>query len=189
MCGEKVIVECRRGDCLTKHILWLRVAALMAVAWIPAWAQQPKFEAADIHNSTTLRTFALSFGGVVLASATFGPADTFTAACGMEPPPELPPPAAPELPERERLGALNKRETKKLFAQLTSAAALLKVEEAAATNAPETVRAATPWREGAYSVAYDARVDTTFQHRLRHYPMTAATVAAFAERRAGKDKF
>lgn len=117
------------------------------------------------------------FGGVVFASATFGPADTFTAACGMEPPPELPPPAAPELPERERLGALNKRETKKLFAQLTSAAALLKVEEAAATNAPETVRAATPWREGAYSVAYDARVDTTFQHRLRHYPMTAATVA------------
>ena len=38
----------------------------MALALIPAWAQQPKFEIADIHNSTTLRTFALSFGGVVL---------------------------------------------------------------------------------------------------------------------------
>jgi Rad3-related DNA helicase len=117
------------------------------------------------------------FGGVVLASATFGPADTFAAACGLEQPPELPPPAPPELPEQERLGALNKRETRKLFAQLTSAAALLKVEEAAASSVPETVRAATPWREGAYTVAYDARVDTTFQHRLRHYPLTAATVA------------
>ncbi len=48
-----------------KMILWLRMAALM-VALIPVWAQQPKFEIADIHNSTTLRTFALSFGGVVL---------------------------------------------------------------------------------------------------------------------------
>ncbi len=49
-----------------KMILWLRLAALMAVALIPAWAQQPKFEIADIHNSTTLRTFALSFGGVMI---------------------------------------------------------------------------------------------------------------------------
>jgi uncharacterized protein (TIGR03435 family) len=49
-----------------KMILWLRMAALMAVALIPASAQQPKFEIADIHNSTTLRTFALSFGGAVL---------------------------------------------------------------------------------------------------------------------------
>ncbi len=49
-----------------KMILWLRMAALMAVALNPAWAQQPKFDIADIHNSTTLRTFALSFGGVVL---------------------------------------------------------------------------------------------------------------------------
>jgi uncharacterized protein (TIGR03435 family) len=47
-------------------ILWLTMAALMTVALIPARAQQPKFEIADIHNSTTLRTFALSFGGVVL---------------------------------------------------------------------------------------------------------------------------
>jgi uncharacterized protein (TIGR03435 family) len=48
-----------------KMILWLRLAALIEVALIPAWAQ-PRFEIADIHNSTTLRTFALSFGGVVL---------------------------------------------------------------------------------------------------------------------------
>lgn len=38
-----------------KTIPWLRMAALMGVALIPAWAQ-PKFEIADIHNSATLRT-------------------------------------------------------------------------------------------------------------------------------------
>ncbi len=121
------------------------------------------------------------FGGVVLASATFGPGETFAAACGLQEPPAPPPAPAPVLPEADRLGALNKRETKKLFAKLTNAAALLKVEEEAGARAPETVRAATPWREGAYDVAYDARVDTTFQHRLRHYPLTAATVISLRQ--------
>lgn len=39
------------------------------------------------------------------------------------------------------------------------------------------LRAHTPWRDGAYDVAVDARVDTTFQHRSRHFALTAATVA------------
>lgn len=42
------------------------MAALVAGSLLPVWAQQPKFEVADIHNSPTLRSFALSFGGVVL---------------------------------------------------------------------------------------------------------------------------
>jgi Rad3-related DNA helicase len=40
------------------------------------------------------------------------------------------------------------------------------------------VRAHTPWRDGAYDVAVDLRVDTTFQHRQRHLETTGATVAA-----------
>jgi len=44
--------------------------------------------------------------------------------------------------------------------------------------APMHVVARTPWRDGAYNVAFDARVDTTFQHRSRHFATTAATVAA-----------
>jgi DNA excision repair protein ERCC-2 len=40
------------------------------------------------------------------------------------------------------------------------------------------VRAPTPWRDGAYDVAVDLRVDTSFQHRQRHIETTAATVAA-----------
>ncbi|MGD1032271.1 MAG: helicase C-terminal domain-containing protein [Opitutaceae bacterium] len=67
------------------------------------------------------------FGGVVLATATPGPWDSFGAACGTP-----------------------------LFG----------------------IRAATPWRAGAYEVACDVRVDTTFQHRARYFAVTAATVAA-----------
>jgi Rad3-related DNA helicase len=42
----------------------------------------------------------------------------------------------------------------------------------------EHLRAATPWRDGAYDVAVDVRVDTTFQHRQRHIGTTADTVRA-----------
>ncbi len=49
-----------------KMILWWSMAALMVAASIPAWAQQPKFEIADVHNSTTLRQFAVSVGPVLL---------------------------------------------------------------------------------------------------------------------------
>lgn len=36
----------------------------------------------------------------------------------------------------------------------------------------------TPWRDEAYTVAYDVRVDTSYRHRASHLPLTAATVAA-----------
>ncbi|HVS52539.1 MAG TPA: helicase C-terminal domain-containing protein [Opitutaceae bacterium] len=124
------------------------------------------------------------FGGVVLASATLTPIDNFSAACGLdlsfaaEPPAlssELSAAAAPE-----KLGALTKRATRKLYTQLTSAADLLRVEEARDAASPALLRAHTPWRDGAYDVAFDARVDTTFQHRSHHYTTTAATVGALS---------
>jgi len=43
-----------------KRIAWLWLTCL-----IPAVAQQPKFEIADLHNSTTLRAYVQSFGGVL----------------------------------------------------------------------------------------------------------------------------
>ena len=42
----------------------------------------------------------------------------------------------------------------------------------------QPIRAATPWRDGAYDVAVDLRVDTSFQHRQRHIATTAETVAS-----------
>jgi DNA excision repair protein ERCC-2 len=121
-----------------------------------------------------------SFNAVLLASATLTPTATFAAAIGLDSPPalsalDLPPSDLP--PPPDRLGALNKRTTKKLFKQLTSAADLLKVEEARELAAPTLIRAHAPWRDHAFDVAIDARVDTSYQHRARHSATTAATVA------------
>jgi DNA excision repair protein ERCC-2 len=43
------------------------------------------------------------------------------------------------------------------------------------------VTAHTPWRDAAYDIAYDIRVDTTFQQRARHAGTTADTIAALHE--------
>ena len=115
------------------------------------------------------------FGGVVLASATLTPVDGFATACGLDAPPELPP--APPPPAPSRLGTLNKRDTQKLYRQLTSGAELLRVEEARTAASPALLRAHAPWRDGRYDLAFDARVDTTFQHRALHYTTTATTIA------------
>jgi Rad3-related DNA helicase len=129
------------------------------------------------------------YGGVVLASATLTPLDGFVTACGLDassrPDAEIrarsraaPSPATATVDAPERLGNLNKRDTKKLYKQLTSAAELLRVEEARDAAAPALLRAHAPWREGTYDIAFDSRVDTTFQHRSRYFPTTATTVTA-----------
>jgi len=41
-----------------------------------------------------------------------------------------------------------------------------------------SVTAHTPWRDAAYDIAYDIRVDTTYQQRARHAGTTADTIAA-----------
>ena len=115
------------------------------------------------------------FGGVVFASATLRPLDGFAAACGLaEPPAPAPSPA----PTPERLGQLTKRDTRRLFRQLTSAAALLREEEQRDAASPRLLTAHAPWRDGAYDVACDLRVDTSYQQRGRHHGTTAATAAA-----------
>jgi DNA excision repair protein ERCC-2 len=45
-------------------------------------------------------------------------------------------------------------------------------------GALQHLRAAAPWRDGAYEVAVDLRVDTTFQQRQRYVSTTAETVRA-----------
>jgi DNA excision repair protein ERCC-2 len=125
------------------------------------------------------------FGGIVLASATLSPIDAFAAACGLaEPPPPTPvPTAARVIPER--LGSLTKRATKQLYRQVSSGAELLRVEEQRAAESLHLVTAHTPWREGAYDVAYDVRVDTSYQQRDRHRSTTARTIAALGHTAGG----
>ncbi|GAB5562467.1 MAG: ATP-dependent DNA helicase [Synoicihabitans sp.] len=47
------------------------------------------------------------------------------------------------------------------------------------------VQAITPWRDGAYDVAVDLRVDTRYQQRAQHHPTTAKTVAALVAAAGG----
>jgi Rad3-related DNA helicase len=127
-----------------------------------------------------------AFGGVVLMSATLSPVEAVAAACGLDEVgrvvPDEPAPTRltgtvrPTPPER--LGDLNKRETKKLYRHLTSAADLLRVEEERDSARPRFLRAPAPWRDAAYEVAVDIRVETTLRRRGEFYPTTAATVEA-----------
>jgi DNA excision repair protein ERCC-2 len=117
------------------------------------------------------------FGGVMLASATLAPLDAFATACGLDaPPPELE--TAPRATSPDRLGKLTKRATKQLFRQLSRGADLLRVEETKEAEQLHLVRARAPWRDGAYDVAFDARVDTSYQERERHRRTTAETILA-----------
>jgi Rad3-related DNA helicase len=126
-----------------------------------------------------------AFGGVVLTSATLQPADVFAANCGLDKPPPgaaQPEPVAPPA----ALGKLSRR-ARKALRDLTSGAELLKVEEAKEDAQPRLLRAPAPWRDHAYTVAIDARVDTSFQHRTHYFGVTAATVAALHKAALGQN--
>jgi Rad3-related DNA helicase len=109
---------------------WLRESAFPRLLWCPRTGELrfTCFDAAAMIGGT-LR----AYGGVIFATATPGPAEIFTEACGLA------------------------GDTARPLARVT---------------------AHTPWREGAYNVAYDVRVDTTYRQRARHHATTAATVAA-----------
>jgi len=148
--------------------------------WSP---QQGELVATCLDAAAAIGPTLRSFGAVVLASATLTPTATFATACGLDtlPTTEAEPPAtAPQ-----RLGKLGKRETRKLYTQLTSGAELLKVDEAGARAAPHLVRAHAPWRDHAYDVAIDLRVDTTYQQRAHYYTTTATTVETLHAMAAG----
>jgi Rad3-related DNA helicase len=113
------------------------------------------------------------FGGVILATATPPPADSLPEILGLG---RADVEAEPTLGDGP-LGELTRRETRRLAARVTSAASLLRASDAR-EGSLAWVRAATPWRDGAYDVAFDVRVDTTFQRRAQHYATTARTVAA-----------
>ena len=117
------------------------------------------------------------FAGVILSTATPGPTHAFAQALGL---------AVPEVKVAktthctpERLGDLTKRQTRKLHKHLTSGADLLRAAEEAEAASLFRVEAEAPWRAGAYDVAYDLRVDTSFQRRSEATPVTAETLVRF----------
>lgn len=150
----------------------LKRSGLPRLWWSP---RDSELQLTCLDAATAIGSTLREFGGVVLASATLTPVEGFSESCGLAAPPEV---AAAQVAPPERLGKLTKRDTKKLYRQLTSAAELLRVEEARDAASPAHLHAHAPWREGTYDVAIDARVDTTFQHRTHHLPTTADTIVA-----------
>ncbi len=160
----------------------LRSSAVSTLLWCPR-AGELHFTCLDAPGliGPTLR----AFGGVILASATLQPAEVFAAACGLDDWGDGMPVAGVKAEPPAALGKLSRR-ARKTLREMTSGAALLQVAEARDAARPRLLQARAPWREHAYVVGVDTRVDTTFQHRAHHYAATAATVEALQAAAAGK---
>ena len=136
---------------------WLADPALKKLLWTPR-AGELHFTCIDAADTIgeTLRTF----GGAVFASATLTPTDAFTSAIGL----------SPSLVSNLKSPVSNSpASVPMLSSQLSTLSS---------STSPTHLRAHTPWRDAAYDLAVDARVDTTFHHRSRHFATTAATIAA-----------
>ncbi len=136
---------------------WLRESAFPRLLWCPR-AGELRFTCLDAAAmiGETLR----AYGGVIFATATPGPAEIFAEACGLGPPQvngDATPSSRRDTPTATGSSRLQLPASEPPFARVT---------------------AHTPWREGAYDVAYDVRVDTSYRQRARHHTTTAATVAA-----------
>ncbi len=133
---------------------WLGNPQLKKLLWSPR-AGELHFTCIDAADAIgeTLR----EYGGVIFASATLSPSDAFAESCGLN---TLRPSGTPLF--RGELEV----DSSSLERGMTQRAGVC------------SVTAHTPWRAGAYDVAVDARVDTSFQQRVKFHPVTAATVEA-----------
>jgi len=135
---------------------WLASAQLKKLLWCPRPGELA-FTCIDAADAigATLR----EYGGVVFASATLTPQAEFAEACGLAVVGRGLSPTDVQMsgvkPDPQQVAA---------YAQLT---------------------AQTPWRDHAYDIAVDARVDTTFQHRSHYYATTASTIAALQDAAGG----
>ncbi|MDB6126182.1 MAG: helicase, partial [Verrucomicrobia bacterium] len=145
---------------------WLADARLKKLLWCPR-AGELSFTCLDAADAigATLR----EYGGVVLASATITPADEFAESCGINHCGLRIADCGLGGPETD----INRVQPGQFVDGLSSDQSAIRDPQSAIL-----LRAHTPWRDGAYDIAVDARVDTTFQHRSRHFAMTAATIAA-----------
>ena len=162
---DTAALDPRQADCLwltSELSLWLKTVTLQRLLWSPV---QGELHFTCLDAAPFIGETLRSYGGVVLASATIGSPEDFAQAIGLE----GGGPMAEDRGQRSEVRS-QRPETRGQSgeqAELPAGEALL-----------STVVAHTPWRDGAYDIAYDVRVDTTYQQRERHYPTTAATIEA-----------
>ncbi len=135
------------------------------------WSPRPAtLRATCLDASAWIAECLLPFGGSILMSATLAPYDAFRASCGLEGP-AAPRPArathAPKTPATSEGNAPAGSQRKG-----SAPGAVLAIGHAA-------------WRDEAYQVAVDCRVDTRLKQRARHYETTARTVAALVDQSPG----
>lgn len=110
------------------------------------------------------------FSGSILMSATLTPLDSFRASCGLTPPRSVRPTSPP----------LNAGESS------AKAPSPQRGGDPLAESVPSVDAIGhASWRDDAYTVAIDCRVDTRLKQRDRHYETTARTVAALCAESAG----
>ncbi len=130
---------------------WLQDARLTKLLWCP---RDGELALTCLDASAAIGETLRAYGGVVFSSATLTPTEAFLENTGLTN-------TGLGIPETGKVGTAESELSGIRFPQ----------------SGISALRALTPWRDGAYDVAVDARVDTTFQHRSRHYALTAATVA------------
>ena len=128
------------------------------------------------------------YAGVIFATATPGPAASFAEACGLEGDLKaetgnlkLTAPSAPQASglRPQPSSVASSAQVSGLSPQVSSAPPQVSSSSPQVSSAGLAgVTAHTPWRDHAYEIAYDIRVDTTYQQRARHAPTTADTIAA-----------
>lgn len=138
---------------------WLQDARLAKLLWCP---REGELALTCLDASAAIGETLQAYGGVVFASATLTPTAAFLENTGLAN-------TGLRIPETGKVDPAGS-ELSGIRYQQSGISAL---------------RAQTPWRDGAYDVAVDARVDTTFQHRSRHFALTAATVATLQAAASG----
>jgi len=131
---------------------WLREATFQKLLWSP---RQGELRFTCLDAAPAIGATLADYGAVVFASATFGPIATFGETVGL---------AGDNLVFKQDSGA-------GLVSEAVGTS-----QPAAVSGALGRVLAHTPWREGAYRVAYDLRVETTFKKRAEYAGVTASTV-------------
>ena len=140
---------------------WLRDARLTKLLWCP---REGELAFTCIDAAPAIGETLRAYGGVVFASATLTPADNFVENIGLGD-------IGLRIPETGKSRIPN--------SDLSGIRFPLSGIQPPQSGI-ELHRATTPWRDHAYDVAVDARVDTTFQHRSRYFATTAATVATLS---------
>ncbi len=132
---------------------------LTKLVWV---ARTGQLEFTCVDASAAIGETLRPFGGAILMSATLQPYKEFAESCGLD----TPRPAGNPSPEGIQTIAARSSPLSRGVAR---------------TDGVCFLHAPTPWRAGAYDVAVDLRVDTTFRQRANHYGTTAATIVALHE--------